>query len=74
MGNTPARAIKFLYKTVPHAKDLKELGTLEIHIIRKKKEKKKEKKERKKKKKRKISVPCFLRKFEGGKNKITFSQ
>ena len=37
MGNTPARAITFLYKTVQNAKDLKELGTLEIDIIRKKK-------------------------------------
>ena len=37
MGNTSARAITFLYKTVPNAKDLKELGTLEIHITRKKK-------------------------------------
>ena len=34
MGNTSARAISFLYKTVSDAKDLKELGTLEIHIIR----------------------------------------
>ena len=59
MGNTSARAITFLYKTVPNAKDLKELGTLEIHII-------------KKKKKRKISVPCFLRKFEEGKKKKYF--
>ena len=62
MGNTSARAITFLYKTVPNAKDLKELGTLEIHIIRGGK------------KKRKISVPCFLRKFEAGKKKIIFSQ
>ena len=34
MGNTSARAITFLYKTVPNAKDLEELGTLDIHIIR----------------------------------------
>ena len=60
MGNTSARAITFLYKTVPNAKDLKELGTLEIDIIRKKR--------------RKILVPCFLRKFEVGKKKIIFSQ
>ena len=57
MGNTSARAITFLYKNVPNAKDFKELGTLEIHIIRKKK-----------------SVPCFLRKFEVGKEKKIFSQ
>jgi len=37
MGNTSARAITFLYKTIPNAKDLKELGTLEMHIITKKK-------------------------------------
>jgi hypothetical protein len=37
MGNTSARAITFLYKTVPNEKDLKELGTLEIHIILNKK-------------------------------------
>jgi hypothetical protein len=35
MGNTSARAITFLYKTVPNAKYLKELGTLEIHIKKK---------------------------------------
>ena len=44
----------FLCQNVPNAKDLKEMGTLEIHIIREKK-------------KRKISVPCFRRKFEVGK-------
>jgi len=50
----------FLCKTVPNSKDLKKkIGTLQIHIIRKK---------------RKISVPCFLRKFEVGKKKIIFSQ
>jgi DNA-binding transcriptional regulator YiaG len=54
MGNTSARAITFLCKTVPNAKDLQKLGTLEIRIIRRK---------------RKISVPCFQRKFEVGKKK-----
>ena len=34
MGNTSVRVITFSYKTVPNAKDLKELGTLEIHIFR----------------------------------------
>ena len=57
MGNTSARAITFLCTTVPNAKYLKELGTIEIHIIRKK---------------RKISVQCFLTKFEVGKEKTIF--
>jgi hypothetical protein len=45
-------------KTVPNAKDLQKLGTLEIHIIRKK---------------RKISVPCSQSKTDvggGGDNDI----
>jgi hypothetical protein len=54
MGNTPARAITFLCKTVPNEKDLQKSGTLEIRIIRKK---------------RKISVPCFQSKFEVGKER-----
>jgi DNA-binding transcriptional regulator YiaG len=57
MRNTSARAITFLCKTAQNAKDLKELGTTEIHIIRKK---------------RKISVQCFLIKFEVGKKKTIF--
>jgi hypothetical protein len=36
MGNTSARAITFLHKTVPKAKHSQKLGTLEVHIIRKK--------------------------------------
>jgi hypothetical protein len=52
MGNTSAKAITFLCKTVPNAKDLQKLGTLEIRIIIKK---------------RKISVPHFQSKFEVGK-------
>jgi len=36
MGNTSARAITFLHKTVQKAKDLQKLGTLEVCIIRKK--------------------------------------
>jgi len=36
MGNTYARAITFSHKTVPKAKDLQKLGTLEVRIIRKK--------------------------------------
>ena len=57
MGNTSARAITFLYTTVPIAKDLKELGTTEIHIIRKK---------------RKILGQCFLTKLEVRKKKNYF--
>jgi hypothetical protein len=49
MRNTSARVITFLCKTVPNAKDLQKLGTLEIRIIIKK---------------RKIYVPCFHSKFE----------
>jgi len=58
MGNTSARAITFLCTTVPNAKDLKEFGTTEIHFIRKRS---------------KISVPCFLRKYEVGKKKTLFT-
>jgi hypothetical protein len=36
MGNKSGSAIIILCKTVPNAKDLQKLGTLEIHIIRKK--------------------------------------
>jgi len=57
MGNRSARAITFLCKTVPNAKHLQKLGTLEIRIIRKK---------------RKISVPHFQSKFEVGKKKNSF--
>jgi hypothetical protein len=52
MGNTSARAITFLCKTVLNAKNLQKLGSLEIRIIRKR---------------RKISVSCFQSKFERGK-------
>jgi len=53
MGNTSAMAITFLCKckTVPNAKDLQKLGTLELSVMRKK---------------RKISVPCFQSTFEVG--------
>ena len=46
-----------LCTTVPNAKDLKELGTNKLHIIREK---------------RKISIQCFLIKFEVGKKKNYF--
>jgi len=46
-----SKAITFLCQNVQNAKDLKKLGTLDIHIIRKK---------------MKISVPYFMRKFEEG--------
>ena len=36
MRNTSASAITFLHKIVPNAKHLQKLGTLEVHIIRKK--------------------------------------
>jgi hypothetical protein len=49
MVNTSARDITFLCKTVPNAKELQKLDTLEICNIRKKK---------------KISVPCFQSKSE----------
>jgi len=57
MGNRSARAITFLRKTVPNAKDLQKLGTLAIHIIRKK---------------RKISVLRFWSKFEVEKRKKNY--
>jgi len=58
MGNTSARAITFLHTTVPNAKDLKELGTIEIYIMRMK---------------RKISVQCYLTKFKVEGEKKLFS-
>jgi len=36
MGNTSARAITFLHKTVPNAKELQKFGILEVRNIRKK--------------------------------------
>jgi hypothetical protein len=49
----------FLCRTVPNAKDIQILGTIEICIIRRR---------------RKISVPCFQSKFEVGKKKKLSSQ